>query len=361
MKKLLKVAALFVTMALTACGGGKGGNTAGGNTSSRHRHSAAPDAVWQKDETTHWHNCVEGDGGKVDSASHTFEADTADPANRASTCSVAGIKVEVCSVCGYRREVSLDKAPHNYVEKADDPAAKEATCSEPGLKVEICSECQDRRETPLYAAHDLHDFEYDHEQAADEVTVTVQKCSKDNYYEIAFNAYDEKAVASNASDIHSSSKYVKLSKQVAADGTGSASTIEWKFYSPVALTGRFWLGITGNTSNLYNRASGEGDQALFYTHNDPTTEINTWKNKVELNGDEIDFDNATYNVEGEDIEYKKLVYADFGELSGSTSGTPISVPMPEVEIIQGVNTLKMTRLTGYAFNMHTITFKANLD
>ena len=152
-RKILPMLALFASLALTSCGGGNGGAK---SSSTRHRHSAAPDATWKNDETTHWHDCIENDGGKADSASHSFVEKTDDPAAKAPSCTETGTKVEVCSVCGYRKETTLEKTAHNYVEKTDDPAAKAPSCSETGLKVEICSVCQDRKETTLEkTAHTL--------------------------------------------------------------------------------------------------------------------------------------------------------------------------------------------------------------
>ena len=127
----------------------------------------------------------------------------------------------------------------------------------------------------------------------------------------------------------------------------------------LSLKGRFWIDITGNTSNVWTREDKSQAQSLYYTYNDTTTNINTWKNKVELNDVEVDFENATYKIGDADVKFAELTYSDFGELA-SSSGTPISVPMPEVNLQEGVNTLKFTRLTGYAFNMHSFTFKASI-
>ena len=385
MKKLLKVMTLFVAMTLTACGGstnsgeasgqpadGSSGqpatsqpagessapaaSSAGGESkSSKHTHYAAENAEWQNDENRHWKLCADGDGGKVDNKAHTFEEKADDPEAKAASCKEAGVKVEVCTVCGYKKKTELDKLAHTYVDDPTDPANKEATCSEPGVKVQVCSACGDRQEIPVLAEHDLQPFE--HTTGEGEVTETIKKCSKDEYYQFEFNADDSAATFSVSSD--KKSGYVKLSKQVAADGSGSASTVEYKIWSPVAMKGRFWIDITGNTSSQYDRETKEGNQALFYTHTDPTTNINDWKNKVELNDAVVDFDNATYEIDGKEIEYKELMYSDFGTLADS-SGATISVPMPEVNLLEGVNTLKFTRITGYAFNMHKFTFKANI-
>ena len=299
MKKLLaKAMVLFAALALTACGG---------KSEKTHTHKF-DQKTWASNETQHWHPATcEHKNVKGSAANHTFQEVTAE-----------------------------------YVAP---------TCSNPGKKVEVCTVCNYRKETVLTAEHDLQPVA--HTQGEGEVAETIGKCSRDNYYESSFNAYDSAATFSVSSDKHSS--YVKLSKQ-----GDSASTVEYKFYSPVALKGRFWIDITGNTSNYWDRTSKSGAQALYYTYNDTTTNINTWKNEVKLNGEVVDFENATYKVGSEDIKFGELVYDDFGTLADN-SGTPISVPMPEMNLNEGVNTLKFTRLTGYAFNMHKFTFKTILD
>ena len=315
MKKLLTTLTLFAALALTACGG-KGGNEGGNSTTSKtpsktstsaHVHTF-DETRWESNETQHWHPATcEHTTMKGSAAAHTFEEVAAESV--APTCSVPGKKVEKCSVCGYKKE------------------------------------------TVLTAEHDLQPVE--HAQGEGEVAETVKKCSKDAYYQFSFSAADAAATLSVSSD-RKSDGYVKLSKQ-----GENASTIEWKIWSPANLIGRFWIDITGNTSNFWDRESKSGAQALFYTYNDTTTNINTWKNKVELNGSEVDFENATYNVKGTDVKFGELVYDDFGTLA-SAGGETISVPMPIVTLNEGVNTLKFTRLTGYAFNMHTFTFKTEL-
>ena len=272
---------------------------------------------------------------------------------KAPTCTEKGTQERVCE-CGDKQTKEVAALNHDWDEGT---VTKEATCSVPGEKTYHCKRdgCNETKVEQILAAHDLQAIA--HEKGEGEVTEVISKCNKDNYYQIEFDAFDAAAVLNNSSD--RKSNYVKLSKQVAADGTGTASYIEWKIYSPLALRGRFWIDITGNTSNIWDRETESGAQALYYTYNDTTTNINTWKNKVELNETEVDFENATYNVKGEEIPFAKLLYSDFGELA-SSSGETISVPMPEVNLVEGVNTLRFTRLTGYAFNMHKFTFKTSL-
>ncbi len=316
MKKLFTTLALFAALTLTACNSqpaeeSKQQSQPAATTSEKHVHTF-DESKWANNETQHWHPATcEHTTQKGSAANHTFE-----------------------------------EVKEEYVEP---------TCSKPGKKVEKCTVCGYKKETVLTASHDLQPVE--HAQGEGEVKETIQKCSKDNYYEIDFAADDAAAELNNTSDRKSG--YVKLSKQVASDGTGTASYVEYKIYSPIAMKGRFWIAITGNTSNYWDRDSKSGAQALFYTYDDSTTHINTWKNKVELNGAEVDFENATYKVGDADIKFGELVYSDFGTLADN-KGDPIEVPMPEVDLVEGVNTLKFTRLTGYAFNMHSFSFKASI-
>ena len=161
-RKLLPMLALFVSLSLTACGGG---NNGGGKTSSRHSHQ------YGEAEVVKAATCTEAGETKkvcticgyeskttVSALGHDYVEKTDDPKAKAATCSAEGLKVEICSRCQDRKETTLAKTAHDYVEKTDDPKAKAATCSAEGLKVEICSVCQDRKETTLAkTAHTLGD------------------------------------------------------------------------------------------------------------------------------------------------------------------------------------------------------------
>ena len=329
-RKVFSTIAIFCALALTACA-----QPAQKSDDAGDKSEETPVSQPASVESTHKHKY--GDWTQV----------------VAPTCTEKGSQERVCE-CGDKQTKDIDALGHDWDE---GEITKAATCSVPGEKTYHCKRagCTATKVEQILAEHDLQPVS--HDKGEGEVTEVISKCSKDYYYQIEFNAYDAAATLNNSSD--RKSNYVKLSKQVAADGSGTASYIEWKIYSPVALKGRFWIDITGNTSNIWDRSTETGAQALYYTYDDTTTNINTWKNKVELNGEEVDFENAKFNVKGEDIPFAKLVYSDFGELA-SSSGATISVPMPEVNLVEGVNTLRFTRLTGYAFNMHSFTFKTSM-
>lgn len=341
MKKVLTTLTLFVSLALTACGGGgvkkcEDGKHKFGKWEETTAATCTVDGVSTRKCTI----CGEEETKPI-AAGHKYGEWAT---KTAATCKAEGVEARVCSGCQNEETRPIAKLNHTW---NDGVVTKDATCSEPGVKTYTCTACGETKEEEILADHDFQPYEYTQGEGA--VDAKVSKCSRDSYYAIDFNAFDAAATFSVSGDRHSD--YVKLSKQ--GDG---ASTVEYKFYSPVTMQGRFWIAITGNTSNYWSRETKSGSQALFYTYDDTTTGINTWKNEVTLNGTVVDFDSATYNIKGDDIPFAELVYSDFGTLTSNT-GTPILVPMPEMIIREGLNTLSFKRLTGYAFNMHTFQFQ----
>ena len=127
MKKVLKVMTLFVTMALTACGGAgtnsesaapadstsAATSTSAKPSTSKHTHTF-DETKWVSNETQHWHPATcEHTDAKGSAAAHTFvldESKTQEPA----TCDKAGKKYEKCSVCGYEKVTDLPKSAHDW-------------------------------------------------------------------------------------------------------------------------------------------------------------------------------------------------------------------------------------------------------
>ena len=148
--RVLGVLAIALTLGLAACGG-KGGNQSGGEESqaesqSQHKHYAADDAPWQMDDSRHWKDCADGDGGKVDAASHKWVKDES-KTDVAATCQAEGKAYEKCSVCGKTRERTVAKAAHTYeqVDGADKVVwSKEPTCTEGGEGEKECTVCHEK-------------------------------------------------------------------------------------------------------------------------------------------------------------------------------------------------------------------------
>ena len=191
MKKLLTTLTLFAALALTACGG-KGGD--GGKTSSRHVHTAAEGAEWKNNETKHWKDCKDNDGGQVDSQSHQWVSDTS-KTDVAATCAAAGTKYEVCSVCGYKRETSIPQLEHVWGDPYD---VVEATCAAEGSYKVKCNNCDtvETRTSPKAA----HDWESQGNSAAVEGAVATEqfKCKLGDHYALRWSAQDMDEAASVA-------------------------------------------------------------------------------------------------------------------------------------------------------------------
>ena len=69
-------------------------------------------SVWEKDAANHWHPATCGDTTEKNAlAAHTFDGGTI---TTAPTEEAAGVKTFTCTVCGYRKTVSIDKLPHTH-------------------------------------------------------------------------------------------------------------------------------------------------------------------------------------------------------------------------------------------------------
>ena len=140
-------------------------------SSTKHTHQ------WGEYETTKAATCTEdGEQKRVCSicgqeqtktikAAHTWgEYVVKTPA----TCSAEGKEERECSVCHEKQERDIAKIDHTLVEvlPADDnnvpeggQKATEATCTEAGVKVEVCSVCHERIESPITAlGHDWDEW-----------------------------------------------------------------------------------------------------------------------------------------------------------------------------------------------------------
>ena len=118
-----------------------------------HEHNNSTD-TWAKDENQHWNACTNPGcptNGKVNAANHTFqevapaddtETDAAHKA-RAATCSQEGIKVEVCSVCQYRKESPIAKTAHTFPTDGGWTVNTPASCTAVGERQHECEVCHE--------------------------------------------------------------------------------------------------------------------------------------------------------------------------------------------------------------------------
>ena len=140
------------------------------STSSKHVHTYAEEWTWNDTNHWHAATC-EHTSQKSGNAKHEFEnieapADkVAEQPNVAPTCTEKGHQWVKCTVCGAEVYQDVKAAGHTYVELAPeadtgdlvlpegeaeaDHRARPATCQKAGIKVEICSVCGDRKESEL--------------------------------------------------------------------------------------------------------------------------------------------------------------------------------------------------------------------
>ena len=130
--KLFGLAALLLSMGLTACdlGGGGGGGTDGTDDGSE---------TWVSNQETHYK--VDGRGKRLSAAEpHTlvdYEGD-ATHVNTPATCSAPGIVYKKCTVCEKVISQDVKKLSHEF---EIDPDKNTATCTEGGTLVQKCKHC----------------------------------------------------------------------------------------------------------------------------------------------------------------------------------------------------------------------------
>ena len=152
--KILPMLALFVSLALTACGGNtnNSGSSSGKGSGSGSAHEHTFDTTkWESDSTYHWHPATcEHTTQKGDRAAHTLEAfNDATHVNKAASCKEEGVKFEKCSVCGYIKETKLDKLEHTW-----DAGVASGQCGEAGKVSYTCTVCGEKKEeTTGYIQH----------------------------------------------------------------------------------------------------------------------------------------------------------------------------------------------------------------
>ena len=152
-KKIFTTLALFLSLALTACGGAS-------------TEDKSVEIPWETNGTYHWH--LAEDGSKIDNAKHELVLDEVQSVD--ATCKAEGKKVEVCSVCGYVKETKIAQLADQWDK---GKITKEATCSVPGEKTFTCSLCGDTKTEPIIISHDLQPFSYT--PAEGEVNVSIRE------------------------------------------------------------------------------------------------------------------------------------------------------------------------------------------
>lgn len=279
----------FLALSLTACGASNNGEKPSNPSSSApaaHTHTF-DETTWANNETQHWHPATcEHTSQKKDAAAHTFE--------------------------------TFSDADH---------VNKEATCSEPGVKHEKCSVCNYIKTTELKAEHDFQDVTPAHEKGEGEVTETIKKCSRDDTYQIAWNAQDS---AKSSNNFDSDGKW------------SSGGYAEYKFYSPSMLKARLYVKVANRGDDApYDRENKTGNQSLWYDYYNGgwkyTVTLNTDTTINQDNQDPIQVGDQTYGMD-------EIMYSDFLEPGESL----LVAPWFEFNVNEGQNTIRIARNKGYS-------------
>ena len=120
------------------------------SSSSKHTHTF-DETVWEYNANNHWHPATcEHTSQKGSNAKHTFEEQVDDPRAKAATCEETGVKVEICTVCGYEKVSDVAKLAHTYPNDGEYELISEATCEAEGVEKRVCEVCgyEDFKYTP---------------------------------------------------------------------------------------------------------------------------------------------------------------------------------------------------------------------
>ena len=348
-KRIFTTLAIFAALALTACGGAQPASEAGKSSgkpagSSKHVHVAADDAPWVSNDTQHWKECKDGDGGKVDAKSHTWVKDDS-KTDTVSTCSVAGIAYEKCEVCGKTRERQLDLAEHTYGEWVIDGNAK---CGEAGSRSRECTVCHHPETETLGIIP--HEWDLDNAQTVaasgdgvEYTTAVCKKCNATGYFVAAAKA----TLSSGASKKTAPEGCVKMSP----DG----ATMTVAFNLDAAKTGIFWLR---GAMDYWYEDSNNNQNKTYYSENSNHTDASTKTGNFKL---EVgpDVDNLT-NVELPDdtsLTFGQMLPETVGSNEGGHQWSVIGdCIVGAASLSAGLNTIRFTRVDSYNLAVHDFLF-----
>lgn len=120
--------------------------------------------------------------------------------------------------------------------------------------------------------------------------------------------------------------------------------VEYVFVASMAMKARLFVEVENRKDNVWDREAQSGHQSIWYNWYDG----DDWKYNVAVNGAAIDQGQmGNYEVNGEQIPMKELVYTDFLEEGAST----LVAPWFEFNVKQGKNNLRIERNLGYSVNM----------
>ena len=339
--KLFTTLALFAALALTACGGKPAEGSEAGKSSgkpaasSKHVHEAAPDAQWQMNDTQHWKDCKDNDGGQAEKANHKWIAD-ASKTDVPATCEAEGTAYEKCEVCGKTRERKLDKTDHRW----DDGVAT-GNCGEAGKITYTCQDCHTtKQETSGYIPHS---WEVTGSVAAADGglaydLVKCLKCQKNGLMVKVKNADATNNMTVTGTPKESPTGCVKLG--AANDYIMGAIKLD------AAKTGKLYF--RGSMDYWYT-SSNQNEQKGIYDGKGTASKENGIANfKMEVGPDAEHLEEVALTAD-KDLLYKDFLPEEVGftGVAGTDWSQIGDVEIGNVSLQAGLNTLKFTRTDSY--------------
>ena len=373
-KNILPMLVLFTSLALSSCassGRGKASQSVSSeeavsssevSVSSSEESTSAPQPTstespkyaeeWSTNNTYHWHAALSGDtSDKADYAKHTLtevtpeEDKETDPDHKAkaATCSEKGIKVEICEVCGFRKETSLSKLEHDW-----DNGVTSNTCGEVAKVVSTCKACGEQKEE--ITGFNQHTWTVtDTVEAGDGgLAYNLVKCStcqKEGLMVAVKNADGTNNMAVTGSPKTAPEGCVKLG--------ANGDTITAVIKLAAAKTGKLY--IRGSMDYWYTE-SNQNEQKGIYNGKDggaANKENGTANFTMEVGPDANNL-TAVALTASKDLLYKHFFPEEVG--FSSVSGTDWSqigdVEVGNVSLAAGLNTIKFTRTDSYNIALH---------
>ena len=341
-KKIFTTLVLFASLALSACGGSTSTSTTSKKTggSTKHSHYAAENAPWQSDDSKHWKDCADNDGGKVDSASHTF----GDPYDVVpATCKAEGSQKVKCTVCQKEVTQKISKLDHVW-----DAGVSTGNCGEAGKTTYTCTACgETKEETSGYIQH------------AWTVTGTVDagdgglaynlvKCSKCNKDGLMVST--KKADGTNNMTITGSPKTAPEGcVKLGANNDTMTAVIKLA----EAKTGKLY--IRGSMDYWYTSSNQNEQKGIFNgkSGGGADKENNKANFKMEVGPDAEHLEEVTITC-NHDLLYSDFLPAEPGFTGvADTDWSQIGdIEVGNVSLAAGLNTLKFTRTDSYNIAVH---------
>lgn len=312
---------------------------------------------WEYNTTSHWRSAVCGHDLKTDVGEHTFYENVV----KQPTCTTSGQKVQICTVCDYKRTSYIAPIDHNWVEYS----RVEPTCEQSGISRRYCSYCGDMTEAYLPSlGHDFMTISYTPSTCSEhgyqrmqcvrcgylideELPTSEHAWGEPWYHEVGL---DGSLPYTTAQCMNCNATKIRIN---AVDGlfNGNIKETVAKDYGFVKMQANGQS--VSYTFDYPNNAYGEIYQHGLFDSN-PGSAYSSYNYRTGANSTTYNFE---VNVNGQVVDlYKSSQYSyaemlDYGEeISGlSYNGYSLAANclIGDIYLNQGLNTITYTRLSSY--------------